>query len=317
MNDLEMEFHKKTLLDKSKRFFKKDEKEASSDDDKMVEVKVLIALTDDKSGGVGKESAKNGDWVKIAMKKNSSNYEPKGLVFVKYSTKDNNVSKPNVERPWLSEAEESNSVSINLLPPLETLHDVESQTGPKTIKLVLKSCSNRKAKASKGGILKSRFPRIYALDTCKKATVRFKLVTSNLDSSLRRLVRGGEDQSQYDALTNLIGGVNLLPQTDRYAWTLDGTGEFTVSSIRKTIDDIRSPSVSSRTRWVKYMPIKLNVFAWKVKVNALPTRINISRRGIDFNSLSCPLCQHGVESSSHLFFNCELIRQLYSKIARW
>nr|GEW91680.1 hypothetical protein [Tanacetum cinerariifolium] len=96
-----------------------------------------------------------------------------------------------------------------------------------------------------------------------------------------------------------------------------GTGEFTVSSIRKTIDDIRSPSVSFRTRWVKYMPIKLNVFAWKVKLNALPTRINISRRGIDINSLSCPLCQHGVESSSHLFFNCELIRQLYSKIARW
>nr|GEY81496.1 RNA-directed DNA polymerase, eukaryota, reverse transcriptase zinc-binding domain protein [Tanacetum cinerariifolium]GEY81503.1 RNA-directed DNA polymerase, eukaryota, reverse transcriptase zinc-binding domain protein [Tanacetum cinerariifolium] len=150
-----------------------------------------------------------------------------------------------------------------------------------------------------GGILKSRFPRIYALDTCKKVTVKFNLVTSNMDSSLRRLVREGEEQSQYDALTGLIGGVNLLPQMDRYAWTLDGTCEFTVSSIRKTIDDIRSPSVSSRNRWVKFMPIRLNVFAWKVKLNALPTRINISRRGIDINSLSCPLCQHGVESSSH------------------
>ncbi|GKB24540.1 RNA-directed DNA polymerase, eukaryota, reverse transcriptase zinc-binding domain protein [Tanacetum coccineum] len=167
------------------------------------------------------------------------------------------------------------------------------------------------------GILKSRFPRIYALDTCKKVSVRCKLVNSNLESSLRRVVRGGVEQSQYDALTELISGINLLPQTDRYAWALDGTGEFSVSSIRHLIDVTRSSTVSSRTRWVKYMPIKLNVFAWKVKLNALPTRFNISRRGMDISSLSCPLCQQGVESSSHLFFNCILIRQLYSKIARW
>nr|GEZ44576.1 RNA-directed DNA polymerase, eukaryota, reverse transcriptase zinc-binding domain protein [Tanacetum cinerariifolium] len=169
------------------------------------------------------------------------------------------------------------------------------------------------------GILKSRFPRIYALDTCKKVSVRCKLINSNLESSFRRVVRGegGVEQSQYDALTELISGINLLPQTDRYVWALDGTGEFSVSSIRHLIDVTRSSTVSSRTRWVKYMPIKLNVFTWKVKLNALPTRFNISRRGMYISSLSCPLCQEGVESSSHLFFNCILIRQLYSKIARW
>ncbi|GJW93946.1 retrovirus-related pol polyprotein from transposon TNT 1-94 [Tanacetum coccineum] len=46
-----------------------DEEEVSSDDNKMVEVKVLIALANDESGAVGKESARNGEWVKISMRK--------------------------------------------------------------------------------------------------------------------------------------------------------------------------------------------------------------------------------------------------------
>ncbi|GJX24397.1 hypothetical protein Tco_0228842 [Tanacetum coccineum] len=69
MNDLEMEFHKRALLTKSKRFFKDDnqrfigakatdqtecfkcdEEEVSSNDNEKVEVKVLMALADDESG---------------------------------------------------------------------------------------------------------------------------------------------------------------------------------------------------------------------------------------------------------------------------
>ncbi|GKA27907.1 hypothetical protein Tco_0714075 [Tanacetum coccineum] len=59
MNDLEMEFHKRDLLAKSKRFFKKDEEEVSFDDNEMVDVMVLMALADDESVAIGKESARN------------------------------------------------------------------------------------------------------------------------------------------------------------------------------------------------------------------------------------------------------------------
>ncbi|GJY70088.1 hypothetical protein Tco_0473070 [Tanacetum coccineum] len=46
-----------------------DEEEVSSDENEVDEVKVLMALTDDERVAVGKESAKNGEWVKISMKK--------------------------------------------------------------------------------------------------------------------------------------------------------------------------------------------------------------------------------------------------------
>ncbi|GKD18292.1 hypothetical protein Tco_1207450 [Tanacetum coccineum] len=45
-----------------------DKEEVSSDDNEMVEVKVLMALAEE-NGAVSKESAKNGKWVKISMRK--------------------------------------------------------------------------------------------------------------------------------------------------------------------------------------------------------------------------------------------------------
>ncbi|GKA59751.1 hypothetical protein Tco_0759064 [Tanacetum coccineum] len=45
-----------------------DEKEVSSDDNEMVEVKVLMALAEE-NDDVSKEGAKNGEWVKISMRK--------------------------------------------------------------------------------------------------------------------------------------------------------------------------------------------------------------------------------------------------------
>ncbi|GJY24613.1 putative reverse transcriptase domain-containing protein [Tanacetum coccineum] len=49
----------------------------------------------------------------------------------------------------------------------------------------------------------------------------------------------------------------------------------------------------------------------------LPTRLNLSLRGVDIPSILCPLCSIAVESSSHLIFSCQLARSLMLKVARW
>nr|GEV65293.1 hypothetical protein [Tanacetum cinerariifolium] len=46
-----------------------DEEEVSLNNNEMVKVKVLMVLADDESGVVGKETAKNGEWVKISIRK--------------------------------------------------------------------------------------------------------------------------------------------------------------------------------------------------------------------------------------------------------
>nr|GFC31620.1 RNA-directed DNA polymerase, eukaryota [Tanacetum cinerariifolium] len=76
----------------------------------------------------------------------------------------------------------------------------------------------------------------------------------------------------------MVREVGLVPMLDRYIWSLEGSGDFSVASIRKVIDDKFLPNVSSKTRWVKYVPIKVNILAWKVKMDALSVRFNLSRR---------------------------------------
>ncbi|GJS60424.1 hypothetical protein Tco_0655208 [Tanacetum coccineum] len=68
LNDIEEEYQARAFLAKSKRFFKKDEEEVSSDDNEMVEVKVLMELAEE-NDDVSKEGARNGEWVKIFIRK--------------------------------------------------------------------------------------------------------------------------------------------------------------------------------------------------------------------------------------------------------
>nr|GEV82599.1 hypothetical protein [Tanacetum cinerariifolium] len=88
-----------------------DEEEVSSDDNDMVEVKVM-ALAEE-NDAISKEGAINDEWVKFSMRnvhtllemEDNDDRNLKDLVFVKSSADDTKVTIPGVERPWLSEAE--------------------------------------------------------------------------------------------------------------------------------------------------------------------------------------------------------------------
>nr|GEY11992.1 RNA-directed DNA polymerase, eukaryota [Tanacetum cinerariifolium] len=72
---------------------------------------------------------------------------------------------------------------------------------------------------------------------------------------------------------------------DKYFWSLESEGDYSVASIRKLIDEKRFQEVGISTRWVKSVPSKVNITAWKIKTNALPTRFNLSRREMDIDTL--------------------------------
>ncbi|GJW06935.1 RNA-directed DNA polymerase, eukaryota [Tanacetum coccineum] len=168
-----------------------------------------------------------------------------------------------------------------------------------------------------GGRLKDRFPRVYALEECKDITVGSKLAQPSITQSFRRMPRGGVEQMQVDDLINLVQNISLIPMQDRWTWTLNSSGDFSVASVRSYIDTTMLPKGDYQTRWVNLVPIKVNTFAWKVMTNSLPTRFNISRRGIDIDSISCGNCDSGVETATHLFFACDLAKQITRSIMRW
>ncbi|GJW51150.1 RNA-directed DNA polymerase, eukaryota [Tanacetum coccineum] len=134
--------------------------------------------------------------------------------------------------------------------------------------------------------------------------------------SFRRSPRGGLEEEQYNGLCSMISDISLPNMSDRWFWSLDGSGEFSVRSVRCLIDDVLLPKSDTPTRRLKLIPIKVNVLAWKICLDRLPTRLNLSSRGLDIPSILCPLCNEAVESTSHLFFSCPLARQFMRLICR-
>ncbi|GKA60514.1 RNA-directed DNA polymerase, eukaryota, reverse transcriptase zinc-binding domain protein, partial [Tanacetum coccineum] len=106
-------------------------------------------------------------------------------------------------------------------------------------------------------VLKQRYPRLYALELNKKVDVTSKLSQESLLRSFRRAPRSGVEQSQLIDLMTYMEGVILGASTARWYWALEGSDDFSVASVRKVIDDNRLPDVSSQTRWIKAVPIKI------------------------------------------------------------
>ncbi|GJZ58210.1 RNA-directed DNA polymerase, eukaryota, reverse transcriptase zinc-binding domain protein [Tanacetum coccineum] len=167
------------------------------------------------------------------------------------------------------------------------------------------------------GILKDRFPRIYALENCKSVTVGDKLAHQTLSHSFRRLPRGGIENAQFAEFSVLLQQVVLAQGSDRWTWTANGSGQFSVASVRKIIDNKLCSGGENSTRWIRCVPNKINIHAWKVMTESLATRFDISRRGIVIDSILCGNCDIGVETTSHLFFTCDMATSVRRLINRW
>nr|GEZ32616.1 RNA-directed DNA polymerase, eukaryota [Tanacetum cinerariifolium] len=121
----------------------------------------------------------------------------------------------------------------------------------------------------------TRFPRIFALENNKGISVASKWDDPSFDSLFCRLVRDGVESQQWDNLLSLLSSV-----------ILDGC--FRVKDFRTAIDDCFLPSSDESTRWLKYVPKKINIFAWRARHQRLPTRVNLAKRGVQIDSNSCP-----------------------------
>ncbi|GJY36325.1 RNA-directed DNA polymerase, eukaryota [Tanacetum coccineum] len=102
------------------------------------------------------------------------------------------------------------------------------------------------------------------------------------------------------------------------------TPTFTISDIEKLVPYfiitdhfIGIVAFDTPTRWVKFIPIKLNIFAWKVSLNRLPTRLNLVRRGVSVAPVSCSICLVGLEDLDHLFFGCNMASDIARSICKW
>ncbi|GJU36620.1 RNA-directed DNA polymerase, eukaryota [Tanacetum coccineum] len=163
----------------------------------------------------------------------------------------------------------------------------------------------------------TRFPCMYALERNKEILVAVKWGDPSFDHSFRRQARDGAESQQWAELLSLLGTFTLSPSIDRWVSDLNGEGLFRVKDFRSFLDDLLLPSSNMATRWVKCVPVKVNVFVWRARLERLPTRDNLAKRGVPIVSNLCPVCGSFPEDAHHLFFGCDLAKNIFLKICRW
>ncbi|GJX28238.1 RNA-directed DNA polymerase, eukaryota [Tanacetum coccineum] len=163
--------------------------------------------------------------------------------------------------------------------------------------------------------LYAKFPRLFALDLNKDCSVADKL-NNSVELSFRRAVRGGIEQHQMSDLVSMLESIVLSSSNDRWVCGLSNDGDFKVKDIRIFLDDLFLPH-SEPTRWIKAMPIKINIFAWRARKDCLPTRMNLVQRDINIDSVLCPVCVTNDEDAHHLFFRCDLAQHVLRRLCRW
>lgn len=71
---------------------------------------------------------------------------------------------------------------------------------------------------------------------------------------------------------------------------MEGSVSFSVKETRVYIDHNSLLDYSLETRWSKFVPIKVNIMVWRILCIRIPTRWNLSQKGMKLNTLMCPVC---------------------------
>ncbi|GJY15773.1 RNA-directed DNA polymerase, eukaryota [Tanacetum coccineum] len=133
----------------------------------------------------------------------------------------------------------------------------------------------------------------------------------------KRQIEGSHNEAALGSLVLDLGQVQLLDGPDSCRWSLDDDGIFFFHVMRLHIDSCMLPSCSPCTSWSKILPRKVNIFAWHLSLDRLPTQLNLSLRGLDIPSIIFPMCNDVVEEVDHVFFGCDLACDVWRLARRW
>ncbi|XP_024986561.1 uncharacterized protein LOC112521803 [Cynara cardunculus var. scolymus] len=100
-------------------------------------------------------------------------------------------------------------------------------------------------------------------------------------------------------------------------WTLSEDGVFSVKTCRGKIEEGVLQSDGRVTKWNKLVPGKVNMPIWRLSKSRLPTRYNLSLRGVRVSSVLCPCCLSQPETEGHLLFGCSTTKVIGAYVKNW
>ncbi|GKC53006.1 RNA-directed DNA polymerase, eukaryota, reverse transcriptase zinc-binding domain protein [Tanacetum coccineum] len=155
-----------------------------------------------------------------------------------------------------------------------------------------------------------RYNRLFRLDRDKDCLVSDRFIDNQWSWNWSRSYMGTRNDAYLFYMINEITPLELSYDRDVCYWSMANDGMFSVSSTRHIIDSHLLPALDMATQWDNCIPYKVNIFMWRFMLD----RLNLSSRGIDISSIGCPLCNANVESSNHVFFDCDNAKAVWSSV---
>ncbi|GAU10634.1 hypothetical protein TSUD_421120, partial [Trifolium subterraneum] len=117
-----------------------------------------------------------------------------------------------------------------------------------------------------------------------------------------------------------LGGDAWAHSLDRWLWRPDVDGGYTVRGAYQllTAQDAVPLDATTGLIWHPQVPLKVSILAWRLLRDRLPTKVNLSYRGI--LPAGDSLCVSGcgaVESAQHVFLSCSTFGCLWSLVRSW
>ncbi|GJY99943.1 RNA-directed DNA polymerase, eukaryota, reverse transcriptase zinc-binding domain protein [Tanacetum coccineum] len=163
----------------------------------------------------------------------------------------------------------------------------------------------------------TRYNLLYRLDQDKDCLVIKRINNGQWHWNWSRTNIGVRNLAYFRDMLNEIGQVNIEVSEDTCVWSLGPKGTFTIKDARSIIDQKTLPSLAPSTTWDKTIPRKVNIFMWRLSLDRLPNRLNLSLRGMDIPAISCSSCNANVESANHIFFKCIIATEMWKLVYRW
>ncbi|GAU20544.1 hypothetical protein TSUD_131020 [Trifolium subterraneum] len=107
---------------------------------------------------------------------------------------------------------------------------------------------------------------------------------------------------------------------DSWVCQLHNSGCYSVKTTYSylTASETRLNENFDKFLWLRSVPLKVNIFVWRLFLDRLPTKTNLLRRGsLDAANVYCPTLCGKTEDLNHLFFQCDVYGRLWLMISQW
>ncbi|XP_071709050.1 uncharacterized protein [Rutidosis leptorrhynchoides] len=107
---------------------------------------------------------------------------------------------------------------------------------------------------------------------------------------------------------------------DSWRWIYATDGIFNTKKLFELIEyngAVNTLNTRSATIHNFLVPLKVEIFVWRLLKRRLPVRVELDKRAIDLHSTRCPVCDDDIESIDPIFIFCKFTMEVWDRVYKW